>query len=243
MRVRPRARASAGASSARVASQLGHGPDDRAGTVCRTRGGIQPPQVHGGEFAAQHGADRAFDDWEAMLDWDGVDAVYVATPTSVREEISLAAATRRKHVLAEKPFASLASVQRITRACREHDVAFMDGTHFVHHPRTQAVRGGTAGNIGWPWSLDSAFQFSMPDRSNIRFDSTLEPMGAIGDAGWYEHPCHCRIPGTRHSARRRRMLCAPGYRDECRDQRGWRPALRRWRQLDVRTVASIPAPS
>jgi len=137
------------------------------------------------EFAAQHGADRAFDDWEAMLDWDGVDAVYVATPTSVREEISLAAATRRKHVLAEKPFASLASVQRITRACREHDVAFMDGTHFVHHPRTQAVRGGSAGNIGWPGSLDSAFQFSMPDRSNIRFDSTLEPMGAIGDAGWY----------------------------------------------------------
>jgi predicted dehydrogenase len=137
------------------------------------------------EFAKEHGADRAFDDWTEMLEWEGIDAVYIATPTSVREEISLAAAGRRKHVLAEKPFASLASVQRITRACRENDLAFMDGTHFVHHPRTQALRDATSSSIGPPWSLDSAFQFSIPDRTNIRFDRMLEPMGAIGDAGWY----------------------------------------------------------
>lgn len=137
------------------------------------------------EFASKFGAGKAFDDWNAMLGWDGVDAIYVATPTSVREEISLAAARHGKHVLAEKPFASLDSIRRITRACRDNGVTFMDGTHFVHHPRTQAIRDYVAKNAGWPWSLDSAFQFSLPDRGNIRFDSTLEPMGAIGDAGWY----------------------------------------------------------
>ncbi|HEX5788473.1 MAG TPA: Gfo/Idh/MocA family oxidoreductase [Woeseiaceae bacterium] len=137
------------------------------------------------EFATAHDVGRAFDDWEAMLGWDGIDAVYVATPTSVREEISLAAAGRGKHVLAEKPFASLDSLRRITRACRDNGVAFMDGTHFPHHPRTPAVRDRIARDIGWPWSLASAFQFSLPDRGNIRYDTTLEPMGAIGDAGWY----------------------------------------------------------
>jgi predicted dehydrogenase len=137
------------------------------------------------DFAAEHGIPEAFDAWETMIDEDGIDAVYVATPTSIRETISIAAAERGKHVLAEKPFASLQSVQRITRACRDNGVAFMDGTHFVHHPRTQAVRDTTPKSVGWPATLDSAFQFSLTDRGNIRFDTTLEPMGAIGDAGWY----------------------------------------------------------
>jgi len=39
--------------------------------------------------------------------------------------------------------------------------------------------------IGWPWSIDSAFQFGLTDAANIRFDPNLEPYGAIGDAGWY----------------------------------------------------------
>lgn len=136
-------------------------------------------------FADKYGAARAFDAWEAMVAWDGVDAIYVATPTSVREEIAIAAANREKHVLAEKPFASLPSVRRIGAACRANGVVFMDGTHFVHHPRTASIRSRMADQVGDPWSVDSAFQFSLPDRSNIRYRPALEPMGAIGDAGWY----------------------------------------------------------
>ena len=136
-------------------------------------------------FASSHGAGRAFDSWAEMCAWDGVDAIYIATPTSVREEIALTAATNGKHVLGEKPFASLPSVQRIAAACRENGVGFMDGTHFVHHPRTPHIRETMAERGGWPWSLDSAFQFNLPDRGNIRYNPELEPMGAIGDAGWY----------------------------------------------------------
>jgi len=136
-------------------------------------------------YADKHGVGKAFDSWADMVAWDGVDAIYVATPTSVREEICLAAANNGKHVLGEKPFASLSSVRRITAACRSNNVGFMDGTHFVHHPRTAHIREQTAAQVGWPWSLDSAFQFNQPDRGNIRFNPDLEPMGAIGDAGWY----------------------------------------------------------
>jgi predicted dehydrogenase len=136
-------------------------------------------------FASEHGGAKAFDDWNAMLAWDGVDAVYIATPTSVKEDISLAAASRGKHILAEKPFASLDSLRRITQACRKHGVAFMDGTHFPHHPRTQAIREHATAHIGRAGTLHSAFQFLIPDHENIRYDTTLEPMGALGDAGWY----------------------------------------------------------
>lgn len=137
------------------------------------------------EFADAHGVPDAFDSWDAMCASDTVDAIYVATPTSVREEICLAAAQNGKHVLGEKPFASLPSVRRIVEACRQHGVAFMDGTHFVHHPRTLDIRRSRENRLGRVWSVASAFQFNLPDRGDIRFNTGLEPMGAIGDAGWY----------------------------------------------------------
>jgi predicted dehydrogenase len=137
------------------------------------------------EFATAHGAPHAFDSWQEMLASDLIDAVYIATPTSVREEIGVAAARRGKHVLGEKPFASLESLQRITAACRDNGVGFMDGTHFVHHPRTFAVRDALPDKVGTPAELATCFQFFLSDSSNIRLNPTLEPLGAIGDAGWY----------------------------------------------------------
>lgn len=137
------------------------------------------------EFATDHDVPRAFDSWQEMIDSDDVDAIYVATPTSVREEICLAAARGGRHVLGEKPFASLPSVERITKACRDNGVAFMDGTHFVHHPRTLDIKRKRQERLGFVWSVASAFQFNLTDRGNIRFNPELEPMGAIGDAGWY----------------------------------------------------------
>ena len=136
-------------------------------------------------FAEKHGAALAFDSWAEMFGSDEIDAIYVATPTSVREEISVAAANNGKHVLAEKPFASLESMQNIIAACEKNDVGFMDGTHFVHHPRTHEIRDNMADLVGWAWSVDSAFQFNLRDKGNIRYNPVLEPMGAIGDAGWY----------------------------------------------------------
>jgi len=137
------------------------------------------------EFTDKHGVARAFDSWADMIAWDGVDAIYVATPTSVREEICVAAARAGKHVLGEKPFASLPSLQRITAACRDNGVGFMDGTHFPHHPRTAHIKANMPKEVGWPWSVESAFQFGLSDTGNIRLNPQLEPYGAIGDTGWY----------------------------------------------------------
>jgi predicted dehydrogenase len=137
------------------------------------------------EFAAKHDIANTFDSWQDLLAFDGVDAVYVATPTFIREEICVAAASAGKHVLGEKPFASLASLGHITAACRENGVGFMDGTHFVHHPRTPHIRATIADKLGWARSLDTAFEFGLADTNNIRFRPDQEPLGAIGDAGWY----------------------------------------------------------
>lgn len=150
-------------------------------------------------YAKRHGAEHAFDSWAEMATSDKVDAIYVATPTSVREEICIAAARGGKHVLGEKPLASLASVDRILAACRENDVAFMDGTHFAHHPRTAELQAQRDGWIGATKLVDSSCAFHLKDRSNIRYNTQLEPMGAIGDAGWYNMRAavECLPPGLK----------------------------------------------
>ncbi|QDV07239.1 Glucose--fructose oxidoreductase precursor [Planctomycetes bacterium Poly30] len=150
-------------------------------------------------FAERYGTAHAFDSWEEMANSDKVDALYVATPTSVREEICIAAARGGKHVLGEKPLASLASVDRILAACRENDVAFMDGTHFSHHPRTRELQARRDGWIGATTLVDSSCAFNLQDRSNIRYNTELEPMGAIGDAGWYNMRAavECLPPGVK----------------------------------------------
>jgi predicted dehydrogenase len=136
-------------------------------------------------FAAQHGLEAAYDDWQALVAASDIDAIYVATPTAAREPIALAAARQGKHVLAEKPFASAESLRAITQACRDRGTAFLDGTHFVHHPRTALLKQSLAERIGRVQALRCGFFFPTGDRSNMRHDTAQEPTGAIGDMGWY----------------------------------------------------------
>ena len=136
-------------------------------------------------FALKHGSVPVFESWESLLESGTVDAVYVATPTSVREPICLAAAAKGLAVLADKPFLNRDSLQRITQACTQAGVAFLDGTHFTHHPRTQAVREALALKTGPLQGLRTSFFFPALDRNNIRLQPDKEPTGAIGDMAWY----------------------------------------------------------
>lgn len=122
---------------------------------------------------------------DALLARPDVDAIYVATPTVAKEQITLAAIAAGKHVLVDKPFADSSSLRRMTNAAAAKGVVFMDATHFVHHPRTKSVQAATAEKIGQPRSLHTAFYFPFSDRNNIRFDPKQEPMTALGDMAWY----------------------------------------------------------
>ncbi|BDX05393.1 Gfo/Idh/MocA family protein [Planctobacterium marinum] len=137
-------------------------------------------------FASEQGITQVFANTEEMLASDTVDAVYIATPTSVKEPIAIAAAQAKKHLLVDKPFASFSSLERIIGAAQQACVAFMDATHFTHHPRTQQLaNGGLMQEIGTPQALRSSFFFPFMDRANIRFDPEKEPTGAVGDMTWY----------------------------------------------------------
>ena len=106
-------------------------------------------------------------------------------PRSRRKGSRSRRSRRASTILIDKPFINHASALRMTQAAAARGVAFMDATHFVHHPRTAAIRAACAEKIGSPRSLHTTFYFPFTDRNNIRFDLTQEPMTALGDMAWY----------------------------------------------------------
>ncbi|MBY6161525.1 Gfo/Idh/MocA family oxidoreductase [Mameliella alba] len=136
-------------------------------------------------FVAERPGAAAVEGIDALLARDDVGAVYVATPTAAKEAVALSAIAAGKHVLVDKPLLDADSVRRMTEAASAKGVLFMDATHFVHHPRTEAILAGASEKIGQPKSLHTTFYFPFDDRENIRFDLSQEPMGAVGDMAWY----------------------------------------------------------
>ncbi|MFM7321484.1 MAG: Gfo/Idh/MocA family protein, partial [Armatimonadota bacterium] len=128
---------------------------------------------------------HVFDRWTDLIASGTCDAVYVATPTVAREEICLAAARGGLHVLGDKPFASADSVRRIGDACLAAGVAFLDATHFVHHPRHRMLKESFEARIGGARAIHTSFFFPNDDPANIRFRPEYEPTGAVGDMAWY----------------------------------------------------------
>jgi predicted dehydrogenase len=137
------------------------------------------------KFATERRGVAPVQGFDSLLSRIDVDAVYIATPTAAKEEIALAATAAAKHILVDKPFVDHASASRMIQAAASHGVAFMDATHFVHHPRTAAIKAACEHKIGSPRSLYTSFYSPLADRSNIRFDPKQEPMTALGDMGWY----------------------------------------------------------
>ncbi|QHO42457.1 putative oxidoreductase [Arachis hypogaea] len=95
-------------------------------------------------FAAENGlpeAVRVYGTYEGVLDDDHVDAVYIPLPTALHVTWAVRAAERGKHMLLEKPVAmNTAELDRILEACEGNGVQFMDGTMWVHHPRTAKMK-------------------------------------------------------------------------------------------------------
>ena len=134
---------------------------------------------------------RACDSYEALLAAPDIDAVYIPLPTGRREEWVVRAAAAGKHVVCEKPCATTAGRLRgLIAACRQNRVQFMDGVMFRHSGRFERMRAALHEEhvIGQIRRVTSAFSFRAPDNfftSDIRAQPALEPLGCLGDLGWY----------------------------------------------------------
>ena len=111
----------------------------------RTGGRVEPVAVYSRsavraqEFAAANDIACGFGDYEEML--GEVDAVYIASPTSVHHSQALSAIEAGRHVLIEKTMtASLAEAEEVFAAAERKGVVAMEALRHVHTPEHQVLR-------------------------------------------------------------------------------------------------------
>jgi predicted dehydrogenase len=144
------------------------------------------------QLVAPHEQTPAACTYEELLARKDIDAVYIPLPTAIRKPWVIQAAKAGKHVLCEKPCApTVADLEEMLAVCRQNKVQFMDGVMFMHGDRLRLMRGvlDDGDKIGPIKRITSQFSFlAQPEfmATNIRASSDLEPLGALGDLGWYD---------------------------------------------------------
>lgn len=128
--------------------------------------------------------------YDELLQRADIDAVYIPLPTGIRKDWVIRAANAGKHVLCEKPCgATAAELREMIAACEAQSVQFMDGVMFMHGDRLSLMRAELdQAAVGEIRRISSQFSFAAPEEfltSNIRVSGQLEPLGCLGDLGWY----------------------------------------------------------
>lgn len=136
--------------------------------------------------ADRYAIPRIYHDYDALLDDDDVQVVYIALPNHLHREWTMRAARLGKHILCEKPLAiNAAECVDMIRTCRQAGVLLMEAVMYRFHPRMQALKamldGGEAGELR---SLYSAFSFPFNSAENYRAFPQYGG-GALLDIGSY----------------------------------------------------------
>jgi predicted dehydrogenase len=148
--------------------------------------------ARGKEFAREHGIETVHGSYEALLEDDSVEAVYIPLPNSMHVEWSVRALNAGKHVLCEKPLSRRPEeVERAFDAARAADRLLMEAFMWRHNPQTLRVSELIAeGAIGEVRLVRSSFSFHLEDPTNVRMLPDLDG-GSLMDVG-----CYC-VSGSR----------------------------------------------
>lgn len=132
-----------------------------------------------------------FGNYNDLIESNVVDALYIPLPTTLHKEWVLKALKAGKHVLLEKPVALCnEDYQEMIQAAQQNTKYLMDGTMFVHHPRTPhfvhlVQDSATMGDLK---RIEAGFSFNGDEefrKNNIRIQKTGDQLGCLGDLAWY----------------------------------------------------------
>jgi xylose dehydrogenase (NAD/NADP) len=143
-------------------------------------------------YAREWEIDRAYGSYQALLDDDDVDAVYISLPNTLHCDWSIRAVEAGKHVLCEKPMSRhVGDVESAFDAAEKNGRILMEAFMYRHNPQTarlrQLVDDGAIGDVRL---VRSCFSYSLYDADNIRLRTDVEG-GSLMDVG-----CYC-VSGSR----------------------------------------------
>jgi len=143
-------------------------------------------------YASEHEIERSHGSYEALLDDDALDAVYISLPNGLHHEWTLKAIEAGKHVLVEKPYTRRSGeVEEAWDAADRAGLVLMEALMWRHHPQAAVARSLVEeGAIGRLRQIRTTFSFQLLELDNVRMASDLDG-GALMDVG-----CYC-ISGAR----------------------------------------------
>tara|TARA_B100000579_G_scaffold70680_1_gene53653 strand:+ start:349 stop:1389 length:1041 start_codon:yes stop_codon:yes gene_type:complete len=140
-----------------------------------------------------------FNNYDALLENEDIDAVYIATPHVFHADLSIKAAGKGKHILCEKPGAvNFAQACKVIEKVKEAGVFYKEGFMYRCHPQIPAliniIKKNTIGNIK---HITSSFGFDMQKiiPEHRLFDKKLAG-GSILDVGLYPISLSRMVVGT-----------------------------------------------
>lgn len=103
-------------------------------------------------FTQQYGPQHTFSDYMQLIADPAVDVVYIALPNHVHHEYVIQAARAGKAILCEKSLSvDMEKAQAALAAVKEHNVFFVEGLMYLHHPLINALmshlQSGVLGTI------------------------------------------------------------------------------------------------
>ena len=142
--------------------------------------------AHAREWAAQHGVERAAESYDAVLDDETVQAVYIPLPNHLHARWAAAALRAGKAVLCEKPLCiSVEETQALLDVARETGGLLWEAFVFPFHRQIERMKEVlAAGTIGAVREIQSNYYFKLRSRQNIRL-SVEAAGGALNDVGCY----------------------------------------------------------
>ena len=143
-------------------------------------------------YARQWDIPRAYGSYEALIEDQEIEAVYISLPNNLHCEWATKAVDGGKHVLCEKPLTRrVADAEALFEAAERNHRFVSEGFMFRHHPQTKRFAELVAeGAIGELRLVRSTFGYSLYDQTNIRLRTDVEG-GALMDVG-----CYC-VSGSR----------------------------------------------
>lgn len=138
------------------------------------------------QFAAGRGIPHAYDDYRKILERADIDAVTVAVPNYLHEEIVVAAAAAGKHIMCEKPFArTIQEAERMLKAVKDAGVKLVYGEMLCFAPKyARAKRLVDEGALGKVFLVKQSEEHDGP-HSPWFWDVNLSGGGVLLDMG-----CH-----------------------------------------------------
>ena len=137
-------------------------------------------------YAEPFAPKKLYTDYQALLDDENVDAVYLPLPNGIHMEWVKKAAAAGKHILCEKPMAlTEEQVREMFAAAKEHGVLLEEAYAYRHAQLVQKVReivdSGAIGRIRYLESKHSTFD---TNRSGLRYQKG-NGGGAVYDVTCY----------------------------------------------------------